>query len=178
MKSILDPVTIIHSDRSHGINVYGYSDTKGNPHPGDRCVHVERTVSHSADICAGWIAFAQKQYLSQHLGSQVPISRDLWGRSKISRAGLSAAWSKWVIRHDTNAWCWLPAARFPAHRSWPHDTWPLHHSACIRGKWWGKRRDLSMCGRDGMRQRTACVSVFTLLHNEWLFRTLCQELQH
>lgn len=30
---------------------------------------------------------------------------------------------------------------------------------------------------DGMRRRTACVSAFTLLHDERLFRALCLELQ-
>lgn len=155
IKSILDPMAIIHCEQSHRIPEKSALGWLLRACPENRIV--ERQFFCRLNC---------QQYLSLHSDSQVPISGDLWGRSKVSRAGLSAALSKWVIRDDTNAWCWLPATRFPAHRSWPHDTWPLHYSGCIRGKWWGKRRDLSVCGRDWRRREDRMHGY--LLNNEWL----------
>lgn len=113
---------------------------------------------------AGWIANEQKQYLSLHSNSQVPISRDLWGQSKISRAGLSAASSKWVIRDDTNAWCWLPATRFPDHMTPDPSTTPAALGVNDEGK------DVTFCcaAETDDVQRTGHASVFARLHNEWL----------
>lgn len=150
IKSILDPMTIIHAIPEK--SALG-SLLRACP---------ENRIARFSFFC--WLNC--QQYLSLHSDSQVPISGDLWGRSKVSRAGLSAESSKWVIRDDTNAWCWLSATRFPAHRSWSHDTWPLHYSGCIRGKWWGKRRDLSVRGRDWRRREDWMHE--SLLHDEWL----------